>query len=66
MTREQLIEFARLCVRQASLTSNKDVADLFWRMAQEYLDKATKLDRSTIVATAKSDRKSASSQRCFD
>jgi hypothetical protein len=61
MTREQLIEFARLCVRQANLTSNRDVAALFWRMAQEYLDKAAKLDRSTLAATANSGRKSASS-----
>jgi hypothetical protein len=44
MTREQLIEIARLCVRQAYLTSTKDVAAVLWRMAQEYFEKAANLD----------------------
>jgi hypothetical protein len=49
MTREQLIEIARLCVRQACATRTKDVAAVLWRMAQEYLDKAAKLEKSTAT-----------------
>jgi hypothetical protein len=49
MTREQLIEIARLCVRQACATTTKDVAAVLWRMAQEYLDKAAKLEKNTAT-----------------
>jgi hypothetical protein len=44
MSREHLIEIARLCARQSCLASTKDVAAILWRMALEYCEKAAKLE----------------------
>jgi hypothetical protein len=52
MTREQHIEIARLCARQAYLTTTKEAAAVLWRMAQEYFDKAAKLDRLTAATNS--------------
>jgi hypothetical protein len=49
MTREQLIEIARLCARQSYLASTKDVATVLWRMALEHWEKAAKLDSGKLV-----------------
>jgi hypothetical protein len=46
--REQLVELARLCANQARATSAKDVAATLWRMAQEYQQKAARLDSGKL------------------
>ena len=33
---EDLVELARMCARNARITTSKDVADELWRMAKEY------------------------------
>ena len=48
MKREQLVELARLCANQARATSAKDVAATLWRMAQEYQQKAARLDSGML------------------
>ena len=48
MKREQLVELARLCANQARATSAKDVAATLWRMAQEYQQKAARLDSGKL------------------
>jgi hypothetical protein len=48
MPRTELIELARLCAKQARLTTAKDVATVLWRIAQEYQEKAAKLDRRNL------------------
>ena len=48
MKREQLVELARLCANQARATSSKDVAATLWRMAQEYQQKAARLDSGEL------------------
>ena len=48
MKREQLVELARLCANQARATSAKDVAATLWRMAQEYQQKAGRLDSGKL------------------
>ncbi len=40
VTYEDLVELARLCVRNARITTNIEVADELWRMAKEYQAKA--------------------------
>jgi hypothetical protein len=60
MTREQLIEIARLCARQSYLASTKDVAAILWRMALEYWEKAAKLDSGELVGASNSSQMSPS------
>jgi hypothetical protein len=48
MKREQLVELTRLCANQARATSAKDVAATLWRMAQEYQQKAARLDSGKL------------------
>ena len=48
MKGEQLVELARLCANQARATSAKDVAATLWRMAQEYQQKAARLDSGEL------------------
>jgi len=48
MKGEQLVELARLCANQARATSAKDVAATLWRMAQEYQQKAARLDSGKL------------------
>jgi len=43
MTYEDLVELARLCARNARITTNREVADELWRMAKEYQAKAATL-----------------------
>ena len=33
---EDLVELARMCARNAQITTSRDVADELWRMAKEY------------------------------
>jgi len=33
---EDLVELARMCARNARITTSRDVADELWRMAKEY------------------------------
>jgi hypothetical protein len=43
LTYEDLVDLARLCVRNARITTNREVADELWRMAKEYQAKAATL-----------------------
>ena len=43
-TYENLAELARICVRQAWLSSTPDVAGELWRMAKEYQARAAEHD----------------------
>ena len=43
METTDLVELARLCVRNARITMNSEVADELWRMAKEYQAQAAKL-----------------------
>jgi hypothetical protein len=43
LTYEDLVELARLCVRNAQITTNREVADELWQMAKEYQAKAATL-----------------------
>ena len=43
LTYEDLVELARLCVRNARITTDREVADELWRMAKEYQARAATL-----------------------
>jgi hypothetical protein len=43
LTYEHLVELARLCVRNARITMDRQVADELWRMAKEYQARAATL-----------------------
>jgi|HubBroStandDraft_6_1064221.scaffolds.fasta_scaffold8525557_1 hypothetical protein len=47
-TYEELAELARICARNARITTNKQVAAELWKMAGEYAHKAAKLDSGTL------------------
>ena len=40
---QDLVELARMCARNARITTNRDVADELWRMAKEYQAKAAEM-----------------------
>jgi hypothetical protein len=40
---EHLVELARMCARNARITTSRDVADELWRMAKEYQAQAAEM-----------------------
>ena len=40
---EDLVELARMCARNARITTSRDVADELWRMAKEYQAQAAEM-----------------------
>ena len=42
-TYNSLVELARICARNARLTSRREVAVTLWKVAREYQDRAAKL-----------------------
>ena len=40
---EDLVELARMCARDARITTTREVADELWRMAKEYQAQAAEL-----------------------
>jgi len=40
---EDLVELARMCTRNARITTSRDVADELWRMAKEYQAQAAEM-----------------------
>jgi hypothetical protein len=40
---EDLVELARMCARNAQITTSRDVADELWRMAKEYQAQAAEM-----------------------
>ncbi len=46
-TYEDLVEFANICARHARGATNKDVATVLWKMAEDYQSEAVKLDRAS-------------------
>ena len=45
-THEDLAELAKICARHAKGATNKDVATVLWKMAEDYQSEAVKLDSS--------------------
>jgi hypothetical protein len=43
-THEDLAELAKICARHARGATNKDVATVLWKMAEDYHSEAVKLD----------------------
>jgi hypothetical protein len=43
-THEDLAELARICARHARGATNKEVATVLWKMAEDYQTEAVKLD----------------------
>jgi hypothetical protein len=43
-THQDLAELAKICARHARGATNKDVATLLWKMAEDYQSEAVKLD----------------------
>ena len=43
-THEDLAELAKICARHARGATNKDVATVLWKMAEDYQSEAAKLD----------------------
>src|SRR3984957_16753720 len=43
-THEDLVQLARICARHARGATNKDVATVLWKMAENYQMEAVKLD----------------------
>ena len=43
-THEDLTELAKICARHARGATNKDVAAVLWKMAEDYQSEAEKLD----------------------
>lgn len=43
-TYNSLVELARICARNARLTSRREVAVTLWKVAREYQDRAAKLN----------------------
>jgi hypothetical protein len=43
-THEDLAELAKICARHARGATDKDVATVLWKMAEDYQTKAVKLD----------------------
>ena len=41
---EDLVELANICARHARGATNKDVAAVLWKMAEDYQAEAVKLD----------------------
>lgn len=40
----RLVDLARTCAAQARVTTSKDVAQSLWRLATDYMERATKLE----------------------
>jgi hypothetical protein len=43
-THEDLAELAKICARHARGATDKDVATVLWKMAEDYQSEAVKLD----------------------
>ena len=43
-THEDLAELAKICARHARGATNKDLAIVLWKMAEDYQSEAAKLD----------------------
>ena len=43
-TYEDLVELAKICASHARDATNKDVATVLWKMAEDYQSEAVKLD----------------------
>jgi hypothetical protein len=44
-TYKDLVELANICARHSRDATNKDVAAVLWKMAEDYQSEAMKLDR---------------------
>jgi hypothetical protein len=44
LTYQDLVELANICARHARGATNKDVAAVIWKMAEDYQTEAVKLD----------------------
>jgi hypothetical protein len=46
---EDLVELARMCARNARITTTREVADELWRMAKEYQAQAAEMGYSPEI-----------------
>ena len=49
---DRLVELARMCARNARITTSRDVADELWRMAKEYQAQAAEMGDFPEIASA--------------
>jgi hypothetical protein len=54
-TYEELVELARICVRNARTTTDNEVAAELWKMAREYKEKAARLNGGRVPSLGEDD-----------